>query len=255
MPAPWATGIIVIGALVISACGPADDAQVACRCTEGTDVRSFPECVDNISDESNDAGSPFSSRLADCPSGARLFLREPTTPEAVLFNVLDKMRGLSPVQYMDQLTEDFLFVPDVEAMELYLDVYNPPSGYNPDFPDVDTLWNREQERRFAVNLLDNKQFRSIAVERWYQSSKDERILFDDDPLHERYIFPYEIMFTEQPPTSEQAGEIFELRGRLELDMITQTDDNPVWLVRRMRDFRDFATARRSLTEIRGDFAQ
>ncbi len=254
MPAPWAVRIMAIGALVISACGFSDDAQVACRCTEDTDVRSFPECVDEISDESNAAGSPFSSRIADCPSGKRLFLREPTTPEAVLFNVVDTMRGLSPVQYMDQLTEDFLFVPDVEAMELYLDVYNPPAGYNPDFPDVDTLWNREQERRFAVNMLDNSQFRSIIIERWFQSSKDERILFDDDPLHERYIFPYEIVFTEQP-TSEDPGEIFELRGRLELDMITETDDNPVWLVRRMRDFRDFATARRSLTEIRGDFAQ
>ena len=254
MPAPWATGIIVIGALVISACGPADDAQVACRCTEGTDVRSFPECVDNISDESDDPGSPFSSRVPDCPSGARLFLREPTTPEQALFNIVDTMRGLSPVQYMDQLTEDFIFVPDVEAMELYLDVYNPPAGYNPDFPDVDTLWNREQERRFAVNLLDNTQFRSIAIERWYRSSQDERIPFDDDPLHERYIFPYEIVFTEQP-TSEDPGETFELRGRLELDMITETDANPVWRVRRMRDFRDFATARRSLTEIRGDFAQ
>ncbi len=251
MRAPWAAGIVGISALVISACGIRDDAQIACRCTEDTDVRSFPECLDLISDESNAADSPFSSRPADCPSGNRLFLREPTTPEAVLFNITDTIRKLSPVQYVDQLTEDFLFVPDVEAMELYLDVYNPPAGYNPDL-DVDTLWNRDQERRFAVNLLDNTQFRSIVIERWYQSSKDQRILDDDDPLHERYIFPYEIVFTEQ---STAGGEIFELRGRLELDMVTETDDNPVWLVRRMRDFRDFATARRSLTEIRGDFAQ
>ena len=245
-------GICGIGALVVG-CGISDDAQVDCRCTEETDVRAFPECVDVVSSQSNDASSPFSSRTPDCPSGKRLFLREPTTPEAVLFNVVDTMRGLSPVQYMDQLTDDFLFVPDVEAMELYLDVYSPPAGYNPD-ADVDTLWNRDQERRFAVNLLDNTQFRSIVVERWYQSSNDEREVFDDDPLHERYIFPYEIVFTEQP-TKEDPGEIFELRGRLELDMVTETDDNPIWLVKRMQDFRDFATARRSLTEIRGDFAQ
>ena len=245
-------GICGIGAMVVG-CGLNDDAQVECRCTEETDVRAFPGCVDVVSSQSNDASSPFSSRTPDCPSGKRLFLREPTTPEAVLFNITDTIRGLSPVQYMDQLTEDFFFVPDVEAMELYLDVYNPPAAYNPE-SDIDTLWNREQERRFAVNLLDNTQFRSIVVERWYQSANDERIIDDDDPLHERYIFPYEIVFTELS-TEEDPGEIFEIRGRLELDMVTETDDNPVWLVRRMRDFRDFATARRSLTEIRGDFAQ
>jgi hypothetical protein len=234
----------------IAGCGPDDDAQVACRCTAETDVRAFPECIDVIVAESNDASSPFSSRIADCPSGSRLFLREPTTPEAVLFNIKDTMRGLSPAQYMDQLTEDFVFVPDVEAMELYLDVYNPPAGYNPE-ADLDTLWNREQERRFSVNLLDNTHFRGLDFNRWYESANDERKV-GDDPLEERYIFPYAIEFTEQPTAG---GEVFEVRGRLEVDVITETDDNPLWLVRRIRDFRDFATARRSLTEIRGDFAQ
>ena len=252
MPLYRAAAMALASGLVvgISGCGTRDDAQVECRCTEETDVRAFPQCAEAVSTESSDVGNPFSSRLAECPSGSRLFLREPTTPEAVLFNVSDTMRGLSPVQYMDQLTEDFLFVPDAEAMELYLDVYNPPTGYN---PDADTLWNRDQERRFAVNVLDKTRFRDIKFKRWFQSSNDERIV-GDDPLEERYIFPYAIEFTEQS-VGEVAGEVFELRGRLEVDVITETDDNPVWLIRRMRDFRDFATARRSLTEIRGDFAQ
>ena len=240
-------------AFVAAACGPGDDAQVACRCTEDTDVRAFPECLDVVDAEPNDAGSPFSSRIPDCPSGRRLFLREPTTPEAVLFNVKDTMRGFGPAQYMDQLTADFLFAPDVEAMELYLDVYNPPEGYNPD-ADADTLWSREQERRFSINLLDNARFRSIEFKRWFESANDERILFEDEPLRERYIFPYTIEFSEQV-TEEGVGEVFEVRGRMQVDVITETDDNPVWLVRRMQDFRDFATARRSMTEIRGDFAQ
>ena len=234
-------------------CGPSDDAQVACRCTEDSDLRAFPECLDAVAEVPNDAGSPFSSRLPDCPSGPSLFLREPTTPEAVLLNIKDTMRGFGTSQYMDQLTTDFLFVPDVEAMELYLDVYSPPDGYNPD-ADVDTLWNRDQERRFINNLLDKEEFRSIEFKRWYESANDEREVDEDNPLRERYIFPYTIEFAE-PTTEEGGGQLFEIRGRMEVDLVTETNDNPVWLVRRLQDFRDFATARRSMTEIRGDFAQ
>ena len=98
------------------------------RPTSGT----FPQCADaDLSVERTDPSSPFGGRTPDCPSGILLVLREPTTAEAVLFNVRDSFRGFSPVQYLDQLEESFLFVPDADGVQLYLEVFQPPDDYTP----------------------------------------------------------------------------------------------------------------------------
>ena len=241
--------------LLVTACGLDESAQVECRCAEDTMLIAFPECrdVDPVTDHA-EAENPFSTRVPDCPSGDLLFLREPTTPEAVLFNVRDTYEGFSAVQYVDQLTEDFLFVPELNGLELFREVYNPPDGYDPDNPtDSDTLWARDEERRFATNLFDRTLFQQITISRWYDASQDRRILDPDEPRLETYIFDYILDFIEQPG---EDGRVlaFEVRGRMEVDLVTPSEENPVWSIRKWQDFRA-GVDDRSFTELRGIFAQ
>lgn len=237
----------------MAGCGIDDGSEVECRCTEDTDLDAFPHCSEvDLSAERPEATSPLSTRIPDCPSGRRLFLREPTNPEAVLFNVRDTYQGFGPVQYMDQLTEDFLFAPDIDGLQLHLVVFQPPEGYNPDL-DIDTLWAREAERRFANNLLDHKRFQRIEFVRWYDASKDQQIAYDD-PLMETFIFPYELKLVEFP-AADGTTPILEIRGRADVDLVTPSDENAVWLIRKWQDFRDPSSAKRSFTELRGEFSQ
>jgi len=246
--------LLQLGAiLLLVSCGLEDGALVECRCTEDTDLEAFPHCIGaELTEGRPDAANPLSTRIPDCPSGRRLFLREPTAPKAVLFNVRDTFEGLSPDQYMDQLTEDFLFVPDVDGLQLHLQVYQPPEGYNPE-SDRDTLWSREDERRFAGNLLDRSRFQRVEFTRWYDASRDQTVLYDD-PLVETYVIPYVLKLVESA-SAEGTSLTLEVRGRAEIDLVTPSSDNPVWLVRKWRDFRDAASAKRSFTELRGEYSQ
>ncbi|MFH1566912.1 MAG: hypothetical protein ABIL09_02860 [Gemmatimonadota bacterium] len=237
-------------ALAIAGCGLDDGATAECRCTEATDRSTFPHCLEP---DQVEASNPLSTRLPECPSGAMLFLREPTDPEAVLFNIRDTFEGFSAVQYMDQLTATFLFAPDLDGVQLYLEVYRPPDGYNPDL-DADTLWAREEERRFANNLLDRQRFQRIQFRRWYDASKDQRRLDPEDPRQEAYLFPYEVVFTEQP-APDGTAPVIEVRGRAEVRMVSPSTENPVWSMARWQDFRDEASAKQTFTELRGAFAQ
>lgn len=246
-----AVAIRLAVAMGLAACGLGDSDLTDCRCAEDTDVAAFPKCLNEELLPREDAENPLATRVPDCPSGKRLFLREPTSPEAVLFNIRDTITGFSPIQYMDQLDERFLFVPDVDALELYQEVFNPPSGYDPE-TDVDTLWTREQERQFIVNLLDKEKFQSIEFDRWYDSSRDERRITEDN-LQEMFDFPYRVTFTEKPREGV-ATEIFAISGRVYATVTTPTAETPVWIVTRWRDFRDLASVRRSWTELRGEFS-
>ena len=238
---------------ILSGCGLEEGAEIECRCTETTDLKSFPHCADaDPAAGRTDSSSPFGGRTPDCPSGILLVLREPTTPEAVLFNIRDSIRGFSPVQYMDQLEESFLFVPDADGILLHPVVFQPPDDYNPE-ADLDTLWTRSQERRFANLVFDKERFRTIRFRRWYDSTRDERIL-GDNPLVERYIFNYEIEFTEQAREGFDAT-IFPIKGQMEVDITTPSLENPLWTIRRWRDFRDQASVKKSWTEFRGENSQ
>lgn len=236
------------------ACNLDDTTDTECLCTEATDARIFAHCSDdNLNSKRNDTSNPFGGRIPDCPTGSLIFLRDATSPEAVLFNLRDTFRGFSPVQYMDQLDSPFLFVPDSDGIELFFEVFQPPDGYNPDL-DLDTLWTYSQERRFANSVLNKERFQKIKFLRWYDSSTDERILYEDDPLKETYIFNYEIEFTEQPREGITAT-VFNIKGRMEVNVVTPSLENPVWIVTRWRDFRDQASAKKSWTELRGEFSQ
>ena len=193
-------------------------------------------------------GNPFATQIPDCPSGQLLFLREPTRPENVLANVKSIFEA-SPTsrnlgQYMDQLTEDFTFVPDEDDIQLHPEVYDTRR---------DTLWGRDQERSFAQAVFDPQRIRIIRFLRWYRSSEDERVL-SDDPRIETFLFPYEAEFVEEA-TEEGSSAVLAIKGWMEVDLVTPTVENPVWAIRQWRDRRDPATAKWSWGELRAEFAR
>ena len=238
---------------VASGCGFGGESGTNCRCVPETDAASFPHCEGITFEEEVETANPFATRQPECPSGQLLFLREPTTPEAVLFNVRDTFQGFSPIQYLDLLSDDFLFVPDLDGLSLYPEVFQAPGDYDPE-ADRDTLWTREDERRFATNFLDRTEFQRITFDRWYQAGEDDVIFDDSDPLRETYIFTYAIELI-LPPGEDGVALLLEVRGRAEVDLVTPTLENPVWTVRRWQDLRDPASTKNSMTQMRGEFLQ
>lgn len=231
----------------ITSCSLDDSATTECRCVEQTNLRLFPECAEEIeTGEREDASNPFVARLPDCPSGPTLSLRERTRPESVLLNIRTTFEGRSPTQYMEQLTEDFIVIPDPEDIDLHPEVYQAPEGY---VPGQDTLWNREAERRFAVAVLDLDVFLQVRFNRWYTASRDERIP-SEEGFSERFIFPYEIEFT-----GRNDQETFELKGRVIIKLVTTSIENPIWNVQSWEDQRDVASAKRSWGELRAEFSR
>lgn len=237
----------LLGCALLSGCGLSDTKQVDCGCTENMLPAFQGECVST--EQHSDSGNPLTTRLPDCPSGTLLFLRERTEPSSVLFNVKTIFQNTSSSQYMEQLTEDFLFVPDREDIDLHPEIYQIPPDYD---PDRDTLWTWEQERNFAVEVLNPTRFQKIDFIRWYSSSKDE-IIFSEDGLLQTYIFPYEIDLSEL--SSDGAVNSFGLKGQMEVDLVTPTQENPVWAIQRWKDFRDPASAKLSWGELRAEFSR
>lgn len=234
----------------LAGCGMDDQAQVECRCTEATDLRLFPRCAEQTpAAEPDGSPNPFSTRVPDCPSGKRLPLLEPTRPENVLINVKIAFENLAPVAYMDQLSSDFLFVPDAGDVLVHREVYNPSDDY---VTGEDTLWTRDQERRFAAELLDDTRLQGVKLWRWFQSYEDERQT-GEDRRYETFIFPYDLEFSELPRDG-QIG-VFAVRGRMEVEIATPTEGNPVWTIRRWQDFRDPSSAKWSWTTLRAEFSR
>ena len=113
-------------AALLAGCAIGDSEQVDCRCAPDTSIEIFPHCADAV-EERPDPKTPLSTQIPDCPSGPQLFLRERTRPEAVLANLISIFQAQpefrSPQQYMEQFTEDFVFIPDPEDVQLYPEVY------------------------------------------------------------------------------------------------------------------------------------
>ena len=261
-------------------CGLDDSAVVECRCTPETNLTLFPACprivavteasgvehwVTSLGDtldpendqvvahgnavrfEPSEGTNPLSTQIPACPVGPRLNLYQPTRPELVVFNIRTIFRAQPEArnldQYMDQLSEDFTFVPDEQDIQLHPEIYD---------TSRDTLWNRDQERRFAQAILDPRSIGEIRVNRWYQSAADERIP-SEDQLLETFIFPYDAEFTEILQDGETS--VLAIKGWMEVDLVTPTLENPVWTIQQWRDLRDPATAKRSWGELRAEFAR
>ena len=204
------------------------------------------DCV--AEDERADQADPLDTRLPDCPSGNPIILRPRTLPALVLFNVETTFQKMRPNQYMEQLSESFLFVPDSEDIQLYPEIFNAPPNYD---AERDTLWNWERERAFVGQLLDPSRFQTITFKRWYESAADE-VIISEDGLMETYIFPYDLEFVELP--KDGATNSFGLRGRIEVDLVTPTSENPVWSIVRWQDLREADADILSFGELRAQFA-
>lgn len=259
-------------------CGLGDRALVECRCTPETNLALFPACPsmaevvvegkgecwitaagDTLDPEVDwiiargealyhqEGGNsrPLAPQIPDCPSGQRLALYEPVRPEFVLFNLRllfeapPESRNVG--QYMDQLAQDFAFVPDEQDIQLHPEVYQ---------ADREPLWGRDQERNFAQAILDPKRIEKIRFFRWYESAMDERIL-GEDQRRETFVFPYEAEFTEKGDLST----VLAIKGWMEVDLVTPTVENPIWTIQQWRDRRDPATAKHSWGELRAEFAR
>lgn len=240
-------------AVLLAGCAIGDNEQVDCRCAPDTSIELFPHCADAV-EERPDPKTPLSTQIPDCPSGPQLFLRERTRPEAVLANLASifgaQPEFRSPQQYMEQFTEDFVFIPDPEDMQLYPEVYA---------VDRDTLWGAVEERNFARIILSSERILSARFTRWFRSSLDERIPSDDE-LREIFIFPYEAEFVEVIGTVgadsvETKFTTIGIRGFATIELVTPTVENPVWSIAAWIDERDRASAKFSWGELRAHFSQ
>jgi hypothetical protein len=233
---------------LLGGCGLDDSAVVECRCTPETNLSLFPQCRESLLTERADSGSPFATQTPDCPSGQRISLLEPTRPEFVLANLRTLFQARpevrNPDQYLDMFTQDFSFVPDEQDVQLHPEVYD---------ASRDTIWNLEQERSFAQAILDPDRIQTISFIRWYESANDERIV-SEDQRHETFVFPYEAEFNEKVQADEPPS-VLAIKGWMEVDLVTQTVENPVWAIEQWRDRRDLATAKRSWGELRAEFAR
>ncbi len=246
-PAPNLPALLLLAAL--SGCGLGDSEQADCRCGPESSTVLFARCADVIF-EGDDAASPFSTQTPECPSGQQLFLLERTRPEFVLSNIRTifsaSPESRSADQYMEQLTENFSFVPDEEDIPRHPDVYD---------TSRDTLWTAVQERSFARAIMDPERIQSVRFVRWFQSALDQRIP-SEDQLGETFIFPYELSFVEVGEAEggeEAAGNIIGIKGFMEIDLVTPTVENPVWTIGEWRDQRDLASAKFSWGELRALF--
>ncbi len=238
----------LLAALLVG-CAIGDSEQVDCRCAPDTSIEIFPHCADAV-EERPDPKTPLSTQIPDCPSGPQLFLRERTRPEAVLANLTSIFQAQpefrSPQQYMEQFTEDFIFIPDPEDVQLYPEIY----GAN-----RDTVWGATEERSFARIVLSPERILSAHFTRWFRSSLDERIPSDDE-LREIFIFPYEAEFVEIIGAAEaNSVETIGIKGLATIELVTPTVENPVWSIAVWHDQRDRASAKFSMGELRAIFSQ
>ena len=246
------SSLLFLLAALLTGCAIGDSEQVDCRCADDTSVQLFPHCADSVAEERPDPKTPLSTQIPDCPSGPRLFLRERTTPAAVLANLTSifqaQRESRSPQQYMEQFADDFVFIPDPEDVQLYPEIYD---------ANRDTLWGAAEESNFA-RLILSERIHSARFVRWFKSS-DERIVSDDE-LRETFIFPYEAEFVEiisaaEADSVETKFATIGIKGFATIDLVTPTVENPVWSIAAWEDRRDRASAKFSWGELRAIFSQ
>ncbi len=234
-------------AALLAGCTIGDSEQVDCRCAEGTSIELFPHCAAGV-EERPDPRTPLSTQIPDCPSGQQLSLRDPHTPAAVLANLISILQApadrRSPQQYMDQFAENFIFFPDPDDVQLYPEIYD---------ADRDTLWGAAEEDDFARLILSSERIHRAHFVRWFRSAADERIV-SDDQLRETFIFPYEAEFIEIIGEADSVATI-GIKGLATIELVTPTEENPVWSIAVWQDQRDRASAKFSWGELRARFSQ
>ena len=231
-------------------CGLGDSDLSECRCSPTSNTVIFPHCADVNTSVDQESTNPFATQVPECPSGKQLFLLQRTRPEYALINVRTifsaQPESRNPEQYLEQLTEDFVFIPDLEDVARYPNIYKEDEG---------PIWTIENERDFARAILDPDRIGTIRFVRWFQPALDERIP-SEDQVKETFIFPYELEFTEiSNADGQEINSVVSIAGFMEVDFVTPTIENPVWNIRQWRDLRDRASAKFSWGELRAIFAR
>ena len=146
--------------------------------------------------------NPFATRTPESPEagGKRIPMLDPSSAMNVLNNVKIAYQGLSPLEYMDALSEDFVFVPDPSDEGVFSDVYAP-----------DMPWDRDRESLFAANLLSDNITESIRLREW----PPELMEMSEEEKKETYEYDYDVSLVhdrDAPRRIRGTGYIF-LRER------------------------------------------
>ena len=161
--------------------------------------------------------SPFSTRTPEEPEKPRPYrlLSRSIAPGNVLINLKTVYDyALSVDDYMDGLSEEFLFEPDPSDALVYEDAFSSP-------------WNAERERTFTANLFDrilsDPQDTPRVLTRW------EEIVADDEEEREAYFeYEYKLEFRDKQDESWKAAE-----GKAYLYLRKGEDEN--WALSRWVD--------------------
>ena len=161
--------------------------------------------------------SPFSTRTPEEPEKPRPYrlLSRSIAPGNVLINLKTVYDyALSVDDYMDGLSEEFLFEPDPSDALVYEDTFSSP-------------WNAERERTFTANLFDrilsDPQDTPRVLTRW------EEIVADDEEEREAYFeYEYKLEFRDKQDESWKAAE-----GKAYLYLRKGEDEN--WALSRWVD--------------------
>jgi len=158
--------------------------------------------------------NPFATRTPEIPEvgGKRLPMLDPSSALNVLSNLKIAYQGLSPLDYLDTLSEDFVFVPDPRDAEVFPDVYTPEEP-----------WDKARESLFAGNLLSDNVTESI----WFRKWPPELMELDEEEKKETYEYQYDISLVhgrDAPSRIRGTGYIF-LRER----------DDGTWAIYRWED--------------------
>ncbi|RKY69711.1 MAG: hypothetical protein DRQ02_00055 [Candidatus Latescibacterota bacterium] len=172
--------------------------------------------------------NPFSTREPEPPTGKQLPLLEPTSAENVLRNLEVCCEYMSINDYMNTLSQDFLFLPD-------------PSD-NERFPEVFCRsWDRQSEFEFCRRLFD-KEITSLIS---FCSSVDSNATVIEETtesVHYRYDY-YIILIYRQHTEAPQS-----VKGRAELYLRCDRQGN--WTIFRWEDEK---TDSHSWGELKGRF--
>ena len=141
--------------------------------------------------------NPFATREPESPTGEQLPLLEPTSAENVLKNLQISCEYMSNNDYMDTLSEDFLFLPDASDSDRFPGVFSQP-------------WDRNKESNFCEKLFDKKMTTLIS----FNSSIDSNATVIEETaefVHYRYDYHIALIHHTDAPRSVKGSAEFSLR--------------------------------------------
>ena len=165
--------------------------------------------------------NPFTTRQPEPPeTEKRTPVRNPVSSIDVLYNLRATCENLSPTQYLETLSEDFVFVPDPEDSVNFSNAFPPGQ-----------VWDKARETVFAHNFLNDRTTQSIQFKNWppdlVESSTDGR--------RHRYEYKYDVIIDHLRNAPKAIQGIS--------DLFLREEEDGHWTLYRWRDERISAVAR------------